>query len=215
MRCTEQLRAFKSLHDHRSSLAVALPGAESRALQSRAQDARLMEKLCGRVASLMCDLGFDEPIPHDSTQYQQGLAALRDEQLRKAQADIKRDVALLGSILQERQQSGAASSLTRSQQNRAKRKRKRIRQLVDSMAAWQQHDLPETSTLLQLPTRWTESVIKDLFKGIFPWKQLPNSDVPAVLAEQFREACAEVRVMLLGMDEAALLCVTYQPSMSA
>jgi hypothetical protein len=36
-------------------------------------------------------------------------------------------------------------------------------------------------------------VIKDLFKGVFPWKQLPGSDVPAVLAEQFREACAEVR----------------------
>lgn len=196
VRCTEQLRALKSLHDHRSSLAVALSGAESRALQSKAQDARLMEKLCSRVASLMCDLGFDAPISQDSSQYQRGLAALRDEQLRRAQADIERDVALLGNILQERQQSGAASSLTRSQQNRAKRKRKRIRQLVDSMAAWQQMDLPESSTLQQLPARWTESVIKGLFKGTFPWKQLPDSDVPAVLAEQFREACAEVRCLL-------------------
>lgn len=208
VRSSEQLRALKSLQDNRSSLAVALPGAESRALQARAQDARLMEKLCSRVASLMFDLGFDELIAQDSSQYQQGLAALRDEQLRKAQVDIERDVDLLGNILQVRQQSGAASSLTRSQQNRAKRKRKRIRQLVDSMAAWQQLPLPESSTLRQLPARWTESVIKDLFKGIFPWKQLPDSDVPAVLAEQFREACAEVRCVasLWGQPQQCVVC---------
>lgn len=208
MRCTEQLRALKSLQDHRSSLAVALPGAESRALQSRAQDARLVQKLCSRVAALMCDLDFDEPIAQDSSQYQQGLAALRDEQLRKAQADIERDVALLGNILQERQQSGSASSLTRSQQNRAKRKRKRIRQLVDSMAAWQQLDLPDSSTVQQLPTSWTEQVVKNLFKGVFPWKRLPDSDVPAVMAERFREACAEVRCMLY----IPLVCLTLTAS---
>ena len=146
----------------------------------------------------MAKLGLICEIAQDSAQYQQGLAALRDEQVRKAQADIERDVALLSNILQERQQSGAASSLTRSQQNRAKRKRKRIRQLVDSMAAWQQLRLPDSSTMRQLPARWTEAVIKDLFKGVFPWKQLADSDVPAVLAEQFREACAEVRGHVCG-----------------
>jgi hypothetical protein len=191
VRCNEQLRALRSLQEHRSSFAVALPGAESCALQSRAQDAKLRDKLCDRLATLECSLGFDEALAVDSTQYQQGLADLRDEHVRKAEADIERDVALLGNILQERQQSGAASSLTRSQQNRAKRKR--IRQLVDSIAAWQKLPLPNSSTVQQLPASWTEAVIKDIFKGVFPWKQLPDGDVPAVLAEQFREACAEVR----------------------
>jgi hypothetical protein len=95
--------------------------------------------------------------------------------------------------MQERQQSGAASSLTRSQQNRAKRKRKRIRQLIDSIATWQQLDLPSSTVTQQLPARWSEQVVSDLLKGTFPWRQSSSGDVPAVLAEQFREACAEVR----------------------
>jgi hypothetical protein len=118
---------------------------------------------------------------------------LRDEHLRKAQKDIERDVAVLGSILQERQQLGEASRLTRNQHNRAARRRKRIRQLVDSMAAWQQLDLPASPVSQLLPARWTEQVVLGIFKGSFPWKQGEDGGVPSLLAEQFRDACAEVR----------------------
>jgi hypothetical protein len=165
VRAQEQLRALTSLRNNRSSFAVALPGAESRPLQARASDSKLEHKLLRRVAKLQFQLDWDAPPGRDSSEYQQGLAALRDEHLRKAQKDIERDVAVLGSILQERQQLGAASRRTRNQQNRATRRRKRIRQLVDSMAAWQQLDLPSSPASQLLPTRWTEQITLDLFRG--------------------------------------------------
>jgi hypothetical protein len=194
VRAKEQLRAIASLRDNRSSLAVALPGSESRPLQARASNSKLEHKLLCRVAGLQFDLGWDEPAEPSSSVYQEGLAALRDEHLRKAQKGIERDVAVLGSILQERQQLGAASRLTRNQHNRAARRRKRIRQLVDSMAAWQQLDLPASPASQLLPARWTEQVVLDMFKGSFPWKQGEAGGVSSLLAEQFREACAEVRL---------------------
>lgn len=193
VRCSEELRALQALKANSSSFAVALPSAESRALQSRALDDKLTNKLVQRLAKLQVDLQYDQPLAPDDSQYKQGLAAVRDQEVRKAQRDIERDVAALGSIMQERQQSGAASNLTRSQQNRAKRKRKRIRQLVDSIASWQQLDLPSSTVTQQLPASWGEQVVSNLLKGTFPWRQTLSGNVPAVLAEQFREACAEVR----------------------
>lgn len=192
VRAKEQLRALTSLRDNRSSFAVALPGGESRQLQARAQDSKLEHKLLRRVAALQYKLGWEEPPGPGSSEYKQGLVALRDEQLRKAQKDIERDVAVLGTILQERRHLGEASRLTRSQHNRAARRRKRIRQLVDSMKAWQQLDLPASPTSQLLPAQWTEEGILDIFKGTFPWKCGLDTDVPALLAEQFRDACAEV-----------------------
>lgn len=191
VRCSEELRALQALKANSSSFAVALPGAESRALQSRALNDQLTVKLVQQMAKLEVELG--EALAPGDSKYKQGLAALRDQQVRKAQRDIERDAAALGSIMQERQQSGAASRLTRSQQNRAKNKRKRIRQLVNSIAAWQQHDLPSSPVTQQLPASWSDQVVSSLFKGTFPWKQGLSGNVPAVLVEQFREACAEVR----------------------
>jgi hypothetical protein len=196
VRCFEELRALQALKDNSRSFAVALPGAESRSLQSRAQDDKLLEKLRRRVAKLQVDLGYEEALSVDHPEYRQGLAALRDQQVHKLLKDIERDVAMLGSITQERKQSGASSSLTRSQQRRAKTRRKRIRQLVDIVSAWQQYELPAGNMMGQLPAQWTEQVINNLFKGTFPWKQPADGDavsVPALLAEQFRDACAEVR----------------------
>jgi RNase H-fold protein (predicted Holliday junction resolvase) len=145
VRCFEELRALQALKDNSRSFAVALPGAESRSLQSRAQDDKLLQKPIDRVARLQVKLGHDEALSVDHPEYRQGLAALRDQQVHKLLKDIKRDVAVLGSITQERKQSGASSSLTRSQQRRAKNRRKRIRQLVDSVAAWQQYELHASS----------------------------------------------------------------------
>jgi hypothetical protein len=196
VRCFEELRALQALKDNSRSFAVALPGGESRSLQSRAQDDKLLEKLRRRVAKLQVDLGYEEVLSVDHPEYKQGLAALRDQQVHRLLKDIERDVAVLGSITQERKQSGASSSLTRSQQRRAKSRRKRIRQLVDSVAAWQQYELPASNITGQLPAQWSEQVITSLFKGTFPWKQPADGDaasVPALLAEQFRDACAEVR----------------------
>jgi hypothetical protein len=198
VRNAEQLRAQRSLQQNSSSLAVALPGTEHRALQARAQDKKLQAKLLRRAGQLQVALKRDAPLPVDSQQYKKGLAALRDEQLRKTQREIERDVALLGAITQERRQEGEASKRTRNQQNRAARKRKRIRQLVDSMAAWQRMDLPSSSIVQQLPQEWGEQVVLGLFKGNFPWRQGQDADVSTVLVEQFRDACAEVGMLLFA-----------------
>jgi hypothetical protein len=192
VRSEEQLRAQRSLQQNSSSLAVALPGTEHRALQARAQDKKLEDKLLRRVGQLQVALDLDEPLAVGSERYKKGLAALRDEQLRKTQRELEREVALLGSITQERRQEGEASKRTRNQQKRAARKRKRIRQLIDSMAAWQRMDLPSSSTVQQLPQQWGEQNVLALLKGSFPWRQGQDGGVSAVLVEQFRDACAEV-----------------------
>lgn len=186
VRSAESLRAQRSLQQNSSSLAVALPGTEHRALQARAQDKKLQDKLLRRVAQLQVALDLDEPLPVSSEQYKKGLAALRDEQLRNTQRQLEREVALLGSITQERRQEGEAS------------KRKRIRQLVDSMAAWQRMDLPSSSVVQQLPHQWGEQDVLALFKGRFPWRPRDDGSVSAVLVEQFRDACAEVGVLVLA-----------------
>lgn len=198
VRSAESLRAQRSLQQNSSSLAVALPGTEHRALQARAQDKKLQDKLLRRVAQLQVALDLDEPLPVSSEQYKKGLAALRDEQLRNTQRQLEREVALLGSITQERRQEGEASKRTRNQQKRAARKRKRIRQLVDSMAAWQRMDLPSSSVVQQLPHQWGEQDVLALFKGRFPWRPRDDGSVSAVLVEQFRDACAEVGVLVLA-----------------
>lgn len=209
VRCSEELRALQALRDNRRSLAVALPGAESRSLQSRAQDVKLLDKLIRRVARLQVTLGYDDPLAVDHPEYIKGLANLRDQQVRKLLKDIQRDVSILGNVLQERTQSGASSSLTRSQQRRAKTRRKRIRQLVDSVAAWQQYDLPSSPITAQLPSEWTVQVMNNLFKGTFPWRQLLDGDVPALLAEQFRDACAEVSWFLPALCPFSTFCTAH------
>lgn len=190
VRWSEELRGLQALRENRSALAVALPGARSRSLQARAQNNQHIERVKWRLARLMVGLRLDEQLAVDSSQYQQGLAALRDEELLKAQRDIEREVALLGSTIQQRQQSGAASELTRNQDKKKQRRRNRIRELVDSIVGWQQEDLPPSPITQGLPEQWSQQTIRNLEQGIFPWRQ--QGGAVELLAEQFRDACAEV-----------------------
>jgi hypothetical protein len=142
----------------------------------------------------MVQLDLSAPLSEDSAEYQQGLAALRDEQLRHLQQQIEREVAALGELTLGRKQLGAACAQTRNQDRRAKRRRKRIRQLVDTMQTWQQKDLPQSAVTQTLPAVWTEQAIKQLFAGSFPWHQASGGAgrLPVLLVERFRDACAEV-----------------------
>jgi hypothetical protein len=104
-------------------------------------------------------------------------------------------VSALAVLTHQRQQQGAASSITRSQRKQAQNKRKRVRQLVAMMQSWQAVDAPSSATVERLPAAWTDSQETLLFKGEYPWRLTAkdsSSAVAAVLAERFRDMCAEV-----------------------
>jgi hypothetical protein len=210
VRCSEQESVLRTLQDKRSAVAVALPGTE-RQLQSQSEHAKRVSKLQDRMAKLMVDLQLRDPLAEHSPEYQQGLAALRDEQLRHLQQQIEREAAALGEITQARQQMGASDAQTRSQEKKAKRRRTRIRQFVDTICAWQLQDLPASTVTEQLPEQWTEQTIKQLFSGQFPWQQTAGGagQLPSLLVARFRDVCAEVReclVSAVGISTALNCC---------
>lgn len=119
---------------------------------------------------------------------------MRDQQLRHLQQQIEHEAAALGQLTQERQQLGGACALTKSMEKSSKRRRARIRQLVETISAWQQRDLPSSPVTEPLPQQWTEQAIKQLFSGQFPWQQMAGGagQLPSQLVDRFRDACAEV-----------------------
>ena len=187
---------LRTLQDRRSTVAVALPGT-ARQLQSQPEHAKRMSKLLDRMAKILVELQLDAAPAEDSAEYQQGLAALRDQQLRHLQQQVELEAAALGLATQERQQLGAASELTRSLDKRSQARRARIRQLVDTISAWQQRDLPSSPVTELLPQQWTEQDIKQLFSGMFPWQQTAGGagPLPSQLVDRFRDACAEVSLL--------------------
>lgn len=193
MRCNEEESVLRTLQSRRSAVAVALPGT-ARQLQSQTEHAKRVSKLLARMAKLMTDLQLHEPLAEDSAEYQQGLGALRDQQLLHLQQQIEREAAALGEIMQGRRGMGEACQQTRSDEKKAKRRRMRIRQLVDTVCAWQQRSIPGSAITHQLPAQWTEQAIKQLFSGQFPWQQTAGGagQLPSLLMERFRDACAEV-----------------------
>jgi len=150
VRCSEEESVLRALQHRCSALAVALPSTE-RQLHSQSEHDKRVAKLVDRLARLMVQLDLSAPLSEDSAEYQQGLAALRGEQLRHLQQQIEREVAALGELTQGRKQLGAACTQTRNQDRRARRRRKRIRQLVDTMQTWQQKELPQSAVTQALP----------------------------------------------------------------
>lgn len=193
MRCSEEESVLRTLQGRRSAVAVALPGTE-RQLQSQAEHAKRVARLLTRMAKLMVDLELHEPLSEGSPEYQQGMSVLRDQELRHLQQQVEHEAAALGEITQSRRAMGESCQQTRNQQRKAQRRRARIRQLVDTMCAWQQKGLPDSAVSQQLPTQWTEQAIRQLFSGQFPWQQTLGGagQLPSLLVERFRDACAEV-----------------------
>jgi hypothetical protein len=193
VRCSEEESVLCTLQGRRSAVAVALPGTE-RQLQSHAEHAKRVNRLLTRMAKLTVELELDEPLSEDSPEYKQGMAVLRDQELRHLQQQVEHEAAALGELTQGRSAMGESCQQTRNQEKKAQRRRARIRQLVDTMVAWQQKDLPDSTVSQQLPTRWTDQVIKQLFSGQFPWQQALGGagQLPSLLVERFRDACAEV-----------------------
>lgn len=195
MRNEKQLRALKQLQSNATALSVALPGSQGRTLHARGQDTARQHKLAQKLGALMTKLQIAEPLEPTSDEYRAGLAFLRDEQLRSLQAEIEKLVSGLAVLRYERQQQGPASSITRSQKKQAQSTRKRVRQLVSVMHSWQLSDAPSSSAVEQLPAAWTDSQVTNLFKGEYPWRVGAGGSggaVAAVLAERFRDVCAEV-----------------------
>jgi hypothetical protein len=196
VRVDQQRRGLLQMQQHATALAVALPGREGRSLHARGQDAPRLQKLAEKLGALMTKLDIRAPLQPGSAEYKQGLAALRDEQLKSLQADVEKNVSALAVLTYERQQQGAASSITRSQRKQAQGRRKRVRQLVAMLHTWQVVDAPGSDAVQLLPAVWTEAEVTKLFKGEYPWRGAAanrSGAVAAVLAERFRDVCAEVR----------------------
>jgi hypothetical protein len=196
------------MQQHATALAVVLPGREGRSLHARGQDTPRLQKLAEKLGSLMTKLGIRDPLQPGSAEYKQGLAALRDEQLKSLQAEVEKHVSALSVLTYERQQQGAASSITRSQRKQAQSRRKRVRQLVALIHTWQVVDAPSSEAVGQLPAVWSDTEVAKLFKGEYPWRPGAadsSGAVAAVLAERFRDVCAEVRVRGLHVAEALAL----------
>lgn len=208
VRADKQRTVLMQLQQNATALSVALPGNEGRTLHARGQDNVRREKLARKLGALMTKLQLADPLQPASPDYQAGLAALRDEELQSLQSEVERHISALAVIKHERQQQGAASSITRSQRKSMQTRRKRVRQLVAVMHSWQVLQAPSSSVVQQLPPQWTEAEVAKLFKGEYPWRQAAaagaNGPVAAVLAERFRDACAEVRS---GVGLRMLLCV--------
>jgi hypothetical protein len=195
VRNEKQLRALQQLHSNATALSVALPGNAGRTLHARGQDATRQQKLAEKLGALMTKLNITDPLEPSSDEYKAGLAALRDEQLQSMQAEIEKLVSALAVLKHQRQQQGAASSITRSQKKQAESRRKRVRQLVGMMHSWQVVDAPSSSVVEQLPAAWTEVEVTQLFKGEYPWRVGADGSagaVAAVLAERYWDVCAEV-----------------------
>ena len=206
--CVDQQRTgLRQVQQHATALAVALPGSEGRSLHARGQGSARLQKLAEKLGVLMTKLDIQEPLQPSSSEYKRGLAALRDEQLSSLQAEIEKHVSALSVLTHERQQQGAASSITRSQRKQAQSRRKRVRQLVGMMHSWRVVDAPSSVAVQQLPAAWTDSKVTELFQGKYPWRHGAADDsgaVAAVLAERFRDACAEVSALYYFWK-----CATY------
>jgi hypothetical protein len=209
VRVDQQRTGLLQAQQHATALAMALPGSEGRSLHARGQDVARLQKLAEKLGTLMTKLDMTEPLQQSSAEYKQGLAALRDEQLRSLQAEVEKHVSALAVLVYERQQQGAASSITRSQRKQAQSRRKRVRQLVMMMHSWQVVEAPSSGVVEQLPAAWTDSEVTKLFKGEYPWRLgTSNSSgaVAAVLAERFRDACADVSIVLGVLEVQPLSC---------
>jgi hypothetical protein len=196
VRNDKQLRALQQLHSNATALSVALPGNAGRTLHARGQDATRQQKLAEKLGALMTKLNITDPLEPSCGEYKAGLAALRDEQLQSMQAEIEKLVSALAVLKHQRQQQGAASSITRSQKKQAESRRKRVRQLVGMMHSWQVVDAPSSSVVEQLPAAWTEvevtSCSRASTRGGLGHSSGSAGAVAAVLAERYRDVCAEV-----------------------
>jgi hypothetical protein len=170
VRVDQQRRGLLQMQQHATILAVALPGREGRSLHARGQDAPRLQKLAEKLGALMTKLDIRAPLQPGSAEYKQGLAALPDEQLKSLQAHVEKNVSALAVLAYERQQQGAASSITRSQRKQAQSRRKRVRQLVAMLHTWQVVDAPGSDAVQLRPAVWTEAEVTKLFKGEYPWR---------------------------------------------
>jgi multidrug efflux pump subunit AcrA (membrane-fusion protein) len=195
VRAHQELKAVQQLKLDSGAFAVALPGAQGRALQARSNDAKRNDRLIKRVSALMVQLQLEFPLDTSTEQYTTALKLLRDQEVQRLQQQVEAEVSALAGLKLDRQQLGSASKLTRLLTQRAARKSNRVRELVTTMRSWQQAaNIPRSSVVDQLPT-WSENDIKQLFKGEFPWRTT-GGGVLTALAERYRDACAEVRVQV-------------------
>jgi hypothetical protein len=62
--------------------AVALPGADGRALHARGQDGKRQDKIINRMSAILVKLHLTGPMEGDAPEYIAALGQLRDQEVR-------------------------------------------------------------------------------------------------------------------------------------
>ena len=203
VRLDQELMVMEHVRANGGAFAVAIPGAEGRAIHARGQDRKRQEKVTDLKLGLMVKLNLTGPMDPSSQRYQQAMARLRDQELVRLEGLIEKEVSGLVALRLERSSWGAASRNTRSLNKRCQRRRKRIRELVNLLQSWCAAELPPlgSGVVSSLPASWSEEQIQQLFQGHYPWRAegITGGGAAAALphlAERYRDALAEVRELL-------------------
>ena len=174
-----------------AAVAALAPERQGSALQARSNDERRNNRLTSRMSKLMVKLQLPFPVDNSTDKYKAALSSLRDAEVVQAQQQIEAEVSALAALRLDRKRSGSASKVTQSLIKRAERRRNRVRGLVGTISRWQQAENISSSVIVEQLPAWSEGDIKQLFTGVYPWRAT-GGGVLAVLAEQYRDACAEV-----------------------
>jgi hypothetical protein len=202
VRADQEYKAVQQVRQQSSAFAVALPGAQGSALQARSNDAKRNQRLAMRISKLLMQLQMQPPIDDSTEEYKAALSSLRDAEVMQVQQQIEAEVSALAALRLNRRRLGFANKITRALTKSATRRRNRVQGLVAVISRWQQaQNIPSSSVMGQLPAAWSEADIKKLFTGTYPW-QATGGGVLSVLAEQYRDACAEVRAGARSLADA-------------
>lgn len=194
VRADKEVKALERFEQDGGAFAIALPGAEGRALRAKSMDTAHIKRLKEQRLQLRVKLLLPVEPAENSPQYQAALRCLAEEEVMHVQGLIEKEVSGIAALRTERVAAGAACKQSRSVDKRLQRRRRRVRQHLAVLAAWRKEPAAHDSEIMQmLPQTWAEDAVLEVFKGVFPWR-LNNSTHPALahLAVQYRDALTEV-----------------------
>jgi hypothetical protein len=188
------LETLDQLQQHAGAFAVALPGAEGRALRAKAADRDKQKQLQERLVDLAMQLNLDERLDSNAVEYRAALGRLATQEVLKIQGLVEDTASSLAAAQAEHMTAGAAGKDTRSIAKRIKRHRTSVQQFLAQLTAWRVDRAADLSSMVQgLPTHWSKEAVEQICSGVFPWRD-GDGNHPALgrLAAQYRDALAEV-----------------------
>jgi hypothetical protein len=157
------LHTLKQLQKHAGAFAVALPGAEGRALRAKAADRRKQAQLQARLVDLAAQLNLDGPLSSSTNDYKAALGRLAAQEVLRIQGLVEDTVSSLAAAQAEHVAAGAACKETRSIDKRIKRHRTAVQQYLAELSAWRVDAAASLSSMVQgLPPHWSKDAIEQI-----------------------------------------------------